>query len=493
MLVLLALDSVGTSVVDELAAEGRMPVLAGLRERGRTLPLETPARYLTAATYPSLWLGSEPAEHGVYHPFQWSPERQRVVTARSLPLAESIWERLAAAGRRVLVVDPYEARRPARETATCISGWQFANRVVLERWSSPGGALREWERRLGRGPAADEVFGAPSVRGLRALRRALLPASDRAARLVAAMLPHERVDLVVVTFSALHVGGHQFWDPASVLDPGGRGASAELQTTLRELYVGADGALGRILAALPREADVIVYSALGMGPNTSLCDLLPDLLDRILARQGARAADASRVRATIPTGVRAAVARLLPGRVAVELAARLELRGTDWKRTRAFAVPSDSNGLVRVNVRGRERDGIVDPSEVDDLCDEIAAGLATFEYEDGAPAVAEVARSRDVVTPGRQGDRLPDLVVRWGSRPAARVERVVSQRFGLVERSGPGTGRSGNHTDEAWALLAPGAATVREPVRGARVTDLAATAAALHGLETDGEPLLERV
>ena len=40
---------------------------------------------------------------------------------------------------------------------------------------------------------------------------------------------------------------------------------------------------------------------------------------------------------------------------------RIELRGVDWTTTRAFVAPSGDCGYVRLNLKGRERDGIVAP------------------------------------------------------------------------------------------------------------------------------------
>ena len=261
--------------------------------------------------------------------------------------------------------------------------------------------------------------------------------------------------------------------------------------------MGADEALGRIVEALPEGADVVVCSPIGMGPNTSCPDLLPDLMTAVLGdrnRDGGGSRSLWRLRAAVPTGARAAVAAALPGRVALRLTARLELRGTDWSRTRAFALPSDHHGLIRLNLRGRERYGVVDPGDADALCDEIAAGLMTFRDPDGSASIAAVERTADVVAPGRRSEQLPDLLVRWSDRPAVGLDRLVSPRFGAVVRQGAGSGRSGNHTDDAWALLVPGSARFREPSRSARVTDLAATAATLLGADASGlpgEPLLE--
>ncbi len=148
---------------------------------------------------------------------------------------------------------------------------------------------------------------------------------------------------------------------------------------------------------------------------------------------------------------------------------------------------------MRFNLRGRERDGVVDPADAGALAEEITAGLATFTDPAGAPAVASVERVADRYR-GATAERLPDLVVHWSERPATRLELVRSRRFGTVRRRGAGSGRSGNHTPGgAWAILAPGRSALRDPGRTPRLADVAATVASLCGAPAEGltgEPLL---
>ena len=266
-------------------------------------------------------------------------------------------------------------------------------------------------------------------------------------------------------------------------------------------YEAVDAAIARIVAALPGDADLMVLSPLGMDVNTSRIDLLPEMLDAVLS--GGSREDSStepsadsflwRLRSAVPTDLRAQVARALPDETAMRLTARLSTRGVDWRRTRAFTLPGDHNGHIRLNIRGRERVGAVEPSGQNALIEEIAAGLLTFEDEGGGPAVAAVERAAEQY-PGARADLLPDLIVRWADVPSTRLRGVRSPSFGAVARVGVGSGRSGNHTGDAWVLLVPGTARLREPGRLPRVTDVAATIATVLGAETAGlagEPLLE--
>lgn len=495
MICILQFDAAGVTVLDRLLEEGRLPALAELRERGRTLNLETPAVDFAAGAFHTLYSGIELGDHGLFYPFQFSPAEQRVRYATAFEAPPAIWERLAASGLRTLALDPYESRPPREWRGSFACGVGFRDRVVLPRWT-----LGDSVRRLApAGPQATEIFGRPSTGELLRLRTKLLAAPARVAQAALALLERERFDLAWITFPAAHLAGHQYWDLSQLPDRPVDDERRLLESARDDVYEAVDQAIGRIVAALPEGSDTIVTSAVGMDVNTSRADLLPGMLARVLFGGPLESPNGSgsiwRLRAALPPRARRGVANALPDRLALELTSRLELRGVDFGRTRAFAHPADNQGYIRFNRQGRERDGIVDGNEAEELTEQITEGLATFHDPDGEPAVASVVRAAELY-PGRRSDWLPDLGVRWSERPATALDHVVSERFGEVRRAGAGSGRSGNHTaGDAWATIAPGAATHRDPGRQPRLSDIAATIAAVTGAEPadlPGEPLLER-
>ena len=79
----------------------------------------------------------------------------------------------------------------------------------------------------------------------------------------------------------------------------------------------------------------------------------------------------------------------------------------DWSRTRAYGM--GINGLY-INLQGREKDGVVSPSEREALMDEIATALlATIDPETGAPAVTKVYRREEVYEDRGQLEIGPDI------------------------------------------------------------------------------------
>lgn len=502
MIAILQFDGASRMHLERMLAAGQLPGLASLRSRGTWLELGTPAVHFEGAAAYSLSTGVNLGGHGLYYPWMWSPTEQRVRFFDDLPAPEAVWERIGRAGRRSLVIDPYEMRAPKTMQGVFLTGWQFKNRVVLRTRSVPSAVQRMVAREFGRPPAGEEVYGRPEARSLLRLRNNLVAAPRRGADLIEVLLKRESFDLVWISLSAAHLGGHRFYDVEEFAEELALERHPALTTALHEIYRAVDESLARIVAALPEGTDVVVMSPTGMGPNNSRSHLLPAMLNAVLRDENQRTPQQSapgnslwQIRNAVPTGVRAWIARMMPDRLALELAARLELRRVPWERTKAFIVPNDDAGYLRLNLRGRERDGIVEPSEAEAVMEKITTGLLTFRNSDGSQAIRKIWRTSELGYPGAFHDELPDLLVQWNERPVPPLMGVQSARFGSIGSPGWGTGRTGCHTGEAWALVVPGSSKVRTPKRTPDIVDIAPTICAVVGVDHEGlsgEPLLER-
>jgi len=486
-------DAVSMPRIERLLADGRMPTLADLRSRGKWLDLATPATHFPAGSYATLYSGLDVADHGMYYAFQWSPSHQRVRWRGEFPQPLMVWERLARAGKRALVVDPYECLPPGVTEGVVLAGHQLVNVMSLPRWTSPPAVEKDVNRLFGRPREVNEVFGQPTPRDLVDARRRLLAATDRVPELALHFLRRDRFDLLWVNLLAGHLGGHLFWNLSQLdgyeVDDATR---ALLEPALDDIYVQMDQAVGRILAEIP-DADVLVCSPMGMGVNMSRVDLLPGMLEAVLSSNGHVRTESRAerflwsLRSTVPMRARAKVASMLHGPLTREITMRLSSLGVDWAKTPVFMLPSDHFAQLRLNLRGRERDGIVDPGAADELVDRIRDGLMSFREAGGAQTVVSVDRTRDVLADGKYLDLLPDLIVRWNDEPSNGVDHVSSSRYGDVRRPGAGSGRSGAHTAHAWALVVPQSlshADTDEP----RLVDIAATVCQALGVEPDGLP-----
>src|SRR5262249_56751666 len=128
------------------------------------------------------------------------------------PAPEGVWERIGRAGLRSLIIAPYEMRPPQAMRGIFLTGWQFKNRVVLRTRSIPRPMYRWLARELGRPPAGEEVYERPAAPELQRLKNSLVAAPGRGADVVETILKREEFDLVWISLSAAHPGGHRFFD-----------------------------------------------------------------------------------------------------------------------------------------------------------------------------------------------------------------------------------------------------------------------------------------
>lgn len=146
--------------------------------------------------------------------------------------------------------------------------------------------------------------------------------------------------------------------------------------------------------------------------------------------------------------------RVIPGAMRAEDGPRLDWQFAAryrrwWPGMRAFALPSFSDGTVRVNLAGREANGIVSPADYDTVCDEVEDTIrACTNPRTGRPAVRDVIRAPlEAAMDGAA--RYADIVVHWDG-PIDALEHPVAGLIGPVPFD-----RAGSHTSNAFAIVCP--------------------------------------
>src|SRR5581483_7856693 len=184
----------------------------------------------------------------------------------------------------------------------------------------------------------------------------------------------------------------------------------------------------------------------------------------------------------LPPALRRRLKRLAPEARERALALR-EYSVVDWSRTRASAYGTFGN--VVVNLRGRERDGIVDPADFDRVRDEVATGLAELRGPDGRKIVRRVHR-REELFHGPELDRLPDLVIEFDRYAWLGKGPLTTRRDELWDtiEIAPGSEATyvGSHRHEGLIALA-GPAAAPGATLSASLEDVAPTVAYLLGEE----------
>ncbi len=461
--------------------------------------------WLVGGLWPSFYTSSGPEQFGMYHYLVWRPDQMRIERpAPSWMPLEPFWRRLPSQGCRVVAVDVPLCYQPEPYPGVEVSGWA-THELIQEPGSSPATLLSQIRRQFGKTPLPNETSHHLALRRCLAVRDECREAARVVGEAGVALLGRNPWDLALICFSSLHRAGHLLWD-RTVLE--GRSTPQELDRfdrALGEVYEACDAAVSRLVEQAGPDATVMVFSLHGMGPNTDRTCLLGEMLARILqerSNQGGSVRPArfsDRLRRLIPAGWRARSKELFPQWLQDRLTIHWRAPRASWATTSAFVAFCDLDGFIRINLRGREREGIVAPRDYQALCDRIASGLGTFRDGDtGELLVAGVDRGTEIFGEGPMRQHLPDLVVRWAETPAAAHRTIVSDRYGWIRWPTPGrhpAGRAGNHRRPGFLIAAGGAFDGARLPPTARILDLAPTVLDLLGLDPpssfQGRSLLE--
>ncbi len=487
------LDSSDAALIERGIDEGWMPNLARFRKRGGYGRLTAGSDQINASAWPGFITGQHAGDHGVWNYLTW--DAQSLTHVPCAPKEQNFtpfWRALCQQGHRCVVLDVPRTYPPEEPFDGVEFGGWGTHYKLTDPYAQPESFLQWVTQTIGKEPIGNEPGGDLTASVLLAELQRIINTTRLQAELAVETLKREPCELFIAAFSGPHRAGHMLWDCTGLATPPTDEQREQLDLALQQVYTETDAALGRVLHALGQDPDAttLVFSLHGMGPNTSLADMLPQMLDCVLHDKRAETNDGltqkkkkgllSAVRQAVPLSFRNAVKDALPKSVQHQLTMFWRKQNRDWSTTPAFTLMADLQGFVRINLKGRESQGIIEPgAEYDALCEKIIAGLKTFVHADtGKPAVVDVQRMDELYPDAERVPQMPDLVVQWSERPAADCIGVTSPRYGTILWPTPGRiadGRSGHHRTRGWLAAVNKSIAPNSSIEGYDALDLPPT------------------
>lgn len=468
-LVLLVFDAADMKLAEQWMDEGYLPHLAAIRKRGAWARLGGAECVAEQGTRLTAFSGVSRAEHGFY----WF--RRLVPGAYDLsPYAPAdsgvlpFWQYLAGTGKRVATIDAPESAVVPGLPGIQVAEWSTIQPDLIPSppVTEPAGRLPEVRRVFGSQVRFREFDPHQRPREDRALFTRVMDRTRRQGRLCRHLLKDGPFDLVVAGFYEAHKGGHQFWKYRRHEE----GHAGPLATAVRDSYQAVDREIGLLLERLPDDANVFILSFFGMNDGFPFIDL-PESFCRAAGYQAAPPSSGPRpgldpmalARRLVPETLRTRLSNKLPRSTQERLLSAHFRDSSDWSRTRVFAIPSLYGAYLRVNLRGREPQGVVEPgADYEALLDHLESDLRKLtETVSGTPLVDRVTRGA-VLSGGAPPDLLPDLFVEWV--PLAHLVREASFDHTVLRQEVPGYLRDTQHSPGGFLAAAgpavrPGALT----------------------------------
>jgi predicted AlkP superfamily phosphohydrolase/phosphomutase len=470
---MIGLDGCEPSIADSMAAAGRLPTHARLMREAARHQLDHGGARRTGLAWEHVATGLDPdlAERWAAVDFDAATYDVRQRSTNLAPFVSGL-------DARTVVVDPPYFDLP-KTNARGLVGWG-AHDPGVPTCSQPVELAEEIRARFGEYCAGPWIYGFvwPSPEKAGAMAEALPRAVDQRAALAQWMLaerfPDWDIGLVVV--SEYHSAIEALWhgiDPSHPLHglPSAQAAKAGVEG----VYEAGDRLVGGLMRAFP-DAVCVVFNLHGMGPNNSDNASMVLLAELMYRRAFGRPFMRQRAWPLNERGVpllredqiwRREIGRLFdeadPMAALANAAKRAFFSNKSkptgqpslswmpatryqkfWPQMRAFALPSFYDGRIRINLRGREAQGLVEPSEYEaerQACIDMLH--ACRDPVTGQPAVERVEKRAGDPMTAKESEA--DLIVIWTMAPPLGLEHDELGVMGPLpyRRTGGHTGGPG--------------------------------------------------
>jgi predicted AlkP superfamily phosphohydrolase/phosphomutase len=439
----IGLDAAEPTLIRRLIEDGEMPALKRLTERGAWKRVESTAHIGSGSVWPTFITGTNAHEHGIYAEWSWHPETMSLTRYNGRKL-NPFWKSLAAEGKTIGVLDVPFAPIVNLHAGFEISEWG-AHDIVEGRMQLSPASLSDVISRTRPHPFQRENIDAGGPDDYERLARVssmCLEGVRLRGELASRLMIETQPQLAIVVFTEIHHAAHYFWHTISpdhpfYKDDRFRGLP-DIGQAMPDIYREVDKQIAGLVEACGEDASVMVFSLHGMQPTLGIQSFLaPLLLETGWAHLAGWSSQSWRERALslfaalkrhAPAGLKNLYYKTLPRMATLHLAQPTMLPTYDWTRTRAFSLPSDQHGWIRLNLAGREAKGIVEPQAYEETCLSLQQMLLDLVTEEGKRLVRDCLITSDSYEDALT-QPLPDLVVHYEDAAFDPQMRIKGRSF----------------------------------------------------------------
>ena len=491
---LVGLDAACFPVLRPFFEDDELPHLRSLFEEGAAGPLESQIPPWTASAWPSLYTGTNPGKHGVFDFLRFDGYDWDIVNATDVR-RRTLWEYLDEAGLTSVVVNAPVTSPPPEIDGAIVPGYlapenpQCHPAGVLDDVREAVGDYRVYARRETDERAGDEKF------------EDYLELTEMRGKAFRYLAEEFDPDFGFVQFQKTDAVFHDFPGDGEKVRRVYRRVDEQVGKILDEcdpdaVVVASDHGMGEYdgyefrINQFLREAGAVETTTEGQGvpswfqikderlTEDGRGDSETDLLERIATTAAGFGLTYQRGKAALE---RLGLAEFVGRHVTVS-AVFAASDAVDFRRSRAY-LRSPSELGVRLNVEGRDPDGVVPESEYEGVRDEIISLLTTATTPEGRPIFDEVVPREEHIR-GPYADEAVDVL----AIPADfdhSLSALVGERFGDPEPC--------NHKLEGVVAVAGEGVSPDADLSGAHLFDVAPTVLSTLGVapdeEMDGETL----
>ena len=440
------MDGLEPAFLQKLMAAGDLPGFSALADRSKRTLVDN-YRGTGASTF---WfsgaIGAGPAHHARYSHTHFDPKTYNVLPFRTfnIPTPKAFWDTLDDRGKKIQIIDWHRTPFSKLKNGTFIDNW-YGHEQPYSISTYPESTANDILNAYGSDPWMDHAKYDKSMDGHKLFLSDGYQRISKKVDYCIEQLANNEFDLFVPNFAELHQIGHDYLHVSDMEHPLFDSAMREaLGDPLRETYQKIDEAITALIAAANDDTDIMLFAGPGMETQITANPAMDELTRRLDVGIETNTAPTEAIRTEFRQKFsHNARKRLAP----LTRFVRQRFLDKTYLKRRFFAIPhNDNSGTIRINLKGREKYGIVSKGpELDALIDDLTDGLYGLRNADtGAPAVSDVVVTRDNFD-GPLQHELPDIWVAWDRvNNRKNFTGICSDRIGHIDVT-PSI-RPGDHT-----------------------------------------------
>ena len=427
-----------------------LPVLRGLMEKGVYGPLKSTDPPITIPAWTSMVTSKNPGRLGLYgirNRLDYSYDK--MIFANSLLVKEdTLWDILSRKGKKVTLIgipQTYPPKPVNGHMVTC-----FLTPDTNSNYTYPEslkGEIRSW--------VGEYLLDVDNFRTEEKdkLLEQIYEMTEKQFNVALHLLTEKEWDffmMVEMGVDRIHHGFWKFHDPKHAkFEPG-----SKYENAIRDYYVYVDQKVGELLSHIDSETTVLVVSDHGAKAMVGgVC------VNEWLMQKGYLHLKEK------PAGV-------IPfGKAKV-----------DWKRTVAWG-EGGYYSRIFLNVKGREPEGVVDPSNYERVREDLRKALEAITDGQGINIGTKVSKPEEIYSEVRRIP--PDLIVYFGNLSWRSVGSIgLGSILTFENDTGPD---DANHDTHGIFIMGGGSVKARGLREGLNLLDVAPTVLNLMGIEVPGD------
>jgi predicted AlkP superfamily phosphohydrolase/phosphomutase len=451
------IDSAEATLVRSMIEADEMPVLQSLLSAGKWISLNSPSAIGTSSVWPTFMTSEDPEVHGIYSEWCWEPQRMGLSSLTGRQLVP-FWKSYAEDGNSLGILGV-----PFMPFVPISNGFEISD---AEPYLSPENHTEVVTAEVARQALSHGhiLVAAPDDnQNLQKLAADSLQGVELRGNLAESLLKQMRPDLSIIVFTEAHESAHCLWqtiEPQHALFNGGHYENLkQIRPTVKDIYQAIDGQIGKLIQAAGEDATVLVLSLHGMSPALGVPAFLAPLMcaagfariacvkDQSWVARATRLVAAAKRRT--PAALKEAYYRTMPRSTVLKWASPTLLPQYDWTQTRAFPLVIEQHGSIRINLIGREAQGIVSVEEYAEACRQIGQWVSKLRTDDGKPLAKRVIRTAENGAQALER-RIPDLVIHWEDVAFRSPLRIKGSP---IEFHRAGKRYLSQHTSEGFCIL----------------------------------------